>query len=191
MHAVRSGFEFEQRISPAADDAADDFLVAAMLARTFAQNLDAPTLGFGITRVHAEQVAGKDGGLVAAGAGADFQEDMAVVLRILRHQQALQLEFLGRDPRREVGELFLAHGPGFRVRARRELAGEAEVALERDEASIAFDERAQSRVLHRQFTELVLTRNHARVREQAADFLESLVQFFELAPDGVFHGRGL
>src|SRR5258708_15990892 len=60
LHAVRSGFEFEQRIRPAADDAADDFLVAAMLARTFAQNLDAPTLGFGITRVPPAQSAPND-----------------------------------------------------------------------------------------------------------------------------------
>src|SRR5258708_556255 len=191
LHAVRSGFEFEQRIRPAADDAADDFLVAAMLARTFAQNLDAPTLGFGITRVHAEQVAGKDGSLVAAGAGADFQEDIAVVVRILRHQQALQLEFLGRDARRELGELFLAHGLGLRVRTRRQLAGEARVALERYEAPVAFDQRAQSRILHRELTELVLTGNHARIREQAADFLQSLVQVLELAPDAAFHARGL
>jgi hypothetical protein len=162
-----------------------------MLARTFAQDLDTPTLGFGITRVHAKQVAGKDGGLVAAGAGADFQEDIAVVMRILGHQQALQLEFFGGDPRREVGELFLAHGPCLRVLARRQLASEAEVALERYEASIALDERAQSRILHREVTELVLTCNHARVREKAADFLVSLVQFFELAPDGVFHAREL
>ena len=66
-----------------------------------------------------------------------------------------------------------------------------EIGLERNEATVAFDERSQSGVLHGEFTKLVLTRNHARVRQKATDFLESLVQFFELAPDGVFHGREL
>ena len=130
-------------------------------------------------------------GLIAAGAGAHLQEDVAVVLRILRHQQTLQLEFLGRDARRQVGEFFLAQLLGGGVLVRREFAGDRQVAFERDEAPVALDQRPQSRVLHGQFAELVLTRNDAGVREQAADFLESFVQFLELAPDGVFHGRGL
>ena len=37
LHAMRAGLEFELRIRAAADDAADDLLVAAVLARTLAQ----------------------------------------------------------------------------------------------------------------------------------------------------------
>ena len=65
------------------------------------------------------------------------------------------------------------------------------VAFERDEAAVAVDERPQPRVFHRQFAELVLPRDDAGIGQQAADFLESLVELLELAPDGVFHGREL
>ena len=83
--------------APLADDAADDFLVAAVLAGALAQHLDLPALGFGVAGVHAEQVAGEQRRFVAAGAGADFEEDVAVVVRILGHEQPLQLQLLGVD----------------------------------------------------------------------------------------------
>ena len=83
----------------------------------------------------------------------------------------------------------MADGGGILVGG--QFPGKAQIALERDEAAVALHQRAQPRIFHGQFTELILTRNDARVREKAAYFLESLVQFFELAPDGIFHGRGL
>ena len=41
LHAMRAGFEFQLRKRAAADDAADDFLVAAVFARALAQDLPA------------------------------------------------------------------------------------------------------------------------------------------------------
>jgi hypothetical protein len=38
---------------------------------------------------------------------------------------------------------------------------------------------------------LVLARDDAGVGEKSADFLESLVELLEFAPDGVFHGAEL
>ena len=94
LHAVRAGLELEPRVRALADDAADDLLVAAVLAGALAQHLDSPALPFGVARVHAEQVAREDRGLVAAGAGADLEEDVAVVARVLRDQQLRELESL-------------------------------------------------------------------------------------------------
>ena len=51
----------------------DDFLVAAELGGAGRDQLDPPALLFGIALVHAEQVAGEQRRLVAAGAGADFE----------------------------------------------------------------------------------------------------------------------
>ena len=51
--------------------------IAAVLARALAQRLDLPALRFGVAAVHAQQVAGEDRRLVAAGAGADLEEDIA------------------------------------------------------------------------------------------------------------------
>ncbi len=62
-----------------------------MLAGAVRFDLHLPALAFGIARVHAEQVAGEDRRLVAAGAGAHFQEQVAVVARIARHQQQCQV----------------------------------------------------------------------------------------------------
>ena len=46
----------------------------------FSEDLDPPALALGITRVHAEQVAGEDRRLVAAGAGTGFPEHVAPVV---------------------------------------------------------------------------------------------------------------
>src|SRR5690606_41602754 len=45
------------------------------------------SLALGVAAVHAEQVAGEDRRLVAAGAGAHFQEQVGLVARVARHQQ--------------------------------------------------------------------------------------------------------
>src|SRR5258707_14737228 len=108
LHAMGAGLEFEQRTRAASDDAADDFLVAAVLAGTLAQYLDAPALGLGVARVHPKQVARKNGGFVAARAGADFQENIALVVRVLWHQQVLQLEFLAQEARSQLRQFLLA-----------------------------------------------------------------------------------
>ena len=93
LHAVAAGFELELGIGALADDAGDDFLVAAHFARAFRHDLDLPALALGIARVHAEQVAGEQRRFVAAGAGADFQEDVALVVGVLGQQQLLQIDF--------------------------------------------------------------------------------------------------
>ena len=79
------------RVRAAAFDARDDFLVAAVLAGAGGQHLELPALALGVARVHAEQVAGENRRLVAAGAGAHFEEDVGVVARILRDQQQTEL----------------------------------------------------------------------------------------------------
>ena len=81
LHAMGAGFVLQPGIGAAAFDAGHDFLVAAVLARAGRFDLDPPALAFGVARVHAEQVAGEDRRLVAAGAGAHFQVQVAIVAR--------------------------------------------------------------------------------------------------------------
>src|SRR5690606_21183167 len=68
LHAVRAGLEFQVAVDAIAFDARDDFLVATVFAGVFAEDFDAPAAAFGVARIHAEQVAGEDRGLVPAGA---------------------------------------------------------------------------------------------------------------------------
>src|SRR5271168_3877764 len=120
LYAMCSGFEFEQRKCAPADDPADDFLVSAVLAGALAQYFDSPALGLGIARVHPEQIACEQRRLVASRSGADLQEYVAVVVRVLRHQQALQLELLPRDARNYFRKFFFAETPGRGIRIRRQ-----------------------------------------------------------------------
>ena len=66
----------------ASGDAADDLLVAAVLAGAFAHDLRREALGFGVAGIHAQQVACENRRLVAARAGAHFQEDVVLIARI-------------------------------------------------------------------------------------------------------------
>jgi len=61
--------------------------------------------------VHAEDFGGKERGLVAAGAGADFENDIFLVVGVLGQQQHLDLFFQGRFARGQGGDLLLGHGP--------------------------------------------------------------------------------
>ena len=91
LHAMHAGFEFQLGEGAAAADFGDDFLVAAHGAFARGDHLDLPALLGGIALVHAEQIAGEQRGLVAAGAGADFEDDVALVHRVLRQQRQADL----------------------------------------------------------------------------------------------------
>ncbi len=187
LHAMRAGFELEHGISAPPDDAADDFFVAAVFAGALAENLDLPALGFRVAPIHTEQVSGEDRRLVAARAGTDFEKNVAVVLRILRDQQPLQFEFIGREPRLQGKDFLASHGLGFRIRIRGDFLRCRQIRLQCGELAIAFDQGLQPGILHRQLAKLILAPNDARIRQEPADFLESLVELLEFAPDGVFH----
>ena len=63
-------------------------------------------------RVHAEQLGGKQRRFVAAGAGADFEHDVLLVVGILRDQQHLELgdeRVAARDERLQLFLRELAH----------------------------------------------------------------------------------
>ena len=93
LHAMAAGFEFQSRIDTIADDAGDDFLVAADLAGRLGNDFDLPAVALGKARVHAKQIAGEEGRFVAAGAAANFEEGVFFVVRVFRQQQLLQIDF--------------------------------------------------------------------------------------------------
>src|SRR5262245_48796793 len=80
LHAMPAAFETEPLIDVVAGDAAHDFFVAPLFAAVERDVLDLPAALAGEHRIHAVQIAGEDGRLVTAGAGADFEDDAVVVL---------------------------------------------------------------------------------------------------------------
>ncbi len=187
LHAVRARLELEARIGAAADHAADDFLVAAVLAGALAQHLDLPALPLGKAGVHAEQVAREDRRLVAAGAGADLEEDVGVVALVLRDQELREFEALGLDACVEVVQLVLGQRAHVGIGAGRHLCRRRTFGLQSAELPESRSHRLEARVFHRQVAERALLADHLRIGEQRTHFLEPLGGLLEATPDGVLH----
>ena len=134
------------------------------------------------------QFTGKDGGLVATGAGTHLQEDVLVVARILRQQQQAQRFVFREQVLLQAADLLvpqLAHariGVGLQFARRREFALKSVVTGE------AFRQRLQARVFHRQFAELLRAAGHFIGGEQPSDFLEAVGEFLQALSDGFLHG---
>ena len=109
---MNAGFEFELGKGAAAANFRDDLLVTAGAPFARRYDLDFPALLGGIAFVHPEEVAGEQGRLVTAGAGANFEDDVAFVHGVLGNERELDLSFERRAPlfeRRPFGTCHVAH----------------------------------------------------------------------------------
>src|SRR5579859_307496 len=79
LNSVDAAFVFQLGINFLALDCGDDFFYPTHLSWGAFHDFHFPALGFSVARVHAEEVAGKNASFVAAGAGADFEDDIFVV----------------------------------------------------------------------------------------------------------------
>jgi hypothetical protein len=100
-----------------AGDAEDGFLESALFAAAEGDILDLPAFVAGIMGVHVVKVAGKQGSLVAAGAGADFDDDAAVVLAFAE-QQILKPSVQSIAPGAQLLQLVLNERPHLSVGVR-------------------------------------------------------------------------
>ena len=105
LHAVHARLVFQRAVDLLAADGADDFLVSARGSLSEAGNLHAPPLALAIFGIHAEEVAGKDGRLVASRSSAYFEDGVAVVFGVGGDEQQL-------DALLDVGQAGFAGG-GF------------------------------------------------------------------------------
>src|SRR3546814_15984589 len=79
LYAVGAGFEFQLAVDIVTLDPGDDFFIAAVFAFVLREDFHPPAATFGVARIHAKQVAGKNCRLVAAGAGTDLEKHIATV----------------------------------------------------------------------------------------------------------------
>ncbi len=191
LHAMGAGLELERGVDAAARDAADDLLVAAVLALARAQDLDGPAHGFGVLRVHAEQVAGEDGGFVAARAGADLEVDVALVVRVGRDQRLLQLQLERFVALLECSEFLFTHRTNIGVAVFDHLSGGGHVRVNRLVIGKQLYDRFDARILLRQIAELVLVADHIRIGEQPGEFLEAVAHGLQLVAYRLLHWRKL
>ena len=115
LHAVHARFVFEGAIHLLSRYRADDLFEAACGAFAGARYFEFPPFHFAIFGIHAEEVAGKEGGFVAACPAAYFEYGVAVVLRVGGHEQEFYLLFECRYPGLALVELLPGHFPHFGV----------------------------------------------------------------------------
>jgi hypothetical protein len=109
VHAMHAAFVFQLGINLAALNRGDDFLHPAHGRRRTFEHLHAPALRFRVARVHAEEFAGEERRLVAAGAGADLDDHVLLVVRVLGDQQEFQFALHGFPPRCECVLFIVRH----------------------------------------------------------------------------------
>ena len=93
LNAVNTGFELELGEGTAATDLGNDLLEPAHGAFAGGDHIHLPSLLGCVAFVHPKQIAGEKRGLVASGAGANLDDDIAGVHRILGQQRQLELLF--------------------------------------------------------------------------------------------------
>ena len=86
LDAMDAAFELQAGEDAGTADRCDGFLVAADLGGAGGDQLELPALGLGIALIHAQQVAGEQSGLIAAGAGANLEHRGSVVGGVAREQ---------------------------------------------------------------------------------------------------------
>ena len=169
-------------------DARNDFLVTAVFALMFAQHFQFPALLFCVTGIHAKQITGEDRRLITAGAGANFQKDIFIVVRVAGQHQ--QLQFLGKTVLALLRalEFVFGHVAQFRVLFLQHDFGIFDRRQGFFIIVITGHDGTQLCVFLRQATKLVLLANYLRVGEQGIDLFQAFGQMLQFVADGFFHG---
>src|SRR5580704_2813616 len=93
LHAMSAALELQLLEGSFASHREDDFLQSAQFGRAEIQNLVLPTAFVGEPLIHIEQLAGKQGRFVAAGAGANLHNQGAACGRVAGGGEIFQLGF--------------------------------------------------------------------------------------------------
>ncbi len=112
LHAVDAGLELEPRVDPVSLDLEGGVLDAVDRGVVGVGHVDLPALRLGVADVHAHHLGGEERRFVAAGAGPDLDEDVLVVVGVLRLEEDLDLALEQWLLRLELGNLHfgeLAH----------------------------------------------------------------------------------
>src|SRR5207248_2640860 len=110
LHAVAAALVAEVLVDAVAGDAEDGLLEAALLAGAEGDVLDLPAHVAGVVGVHAVEVAGEQGGLVAAGAGPDLQDEAVEALAGVLQQEVFEPVLEGGAAGAQRGQLLLGQG---------------------------------------------------------------------------------
>ena len=183
LHAVRARLELELRVGAAAFNAADDFPESAVLALVGTQHLDLPTLLLGVTAVHSKQVAREERRLVAAGARANLEKEIALVVGIVRDQVSRQRVLERELLLGQRVEFLFAECPEFRVAAGLQFLGRTDVLIDRAPGFEIPGHGAETRVFAGELAEPLLIGDRRRIAQERFDVPVTLGQELEFFAD--------
>jgi len=141
LDAVHAALVLQLAVDAAPLDRRDHFFQAADAGIAARHRLEPPPVALGEHAVHPEELGGEQRRLVAAGAGADFEDDVLLVVRILGDQQNLELRQERLPPRDERLQLLFGELAHVRVAGGRQLFGLRDVADDGLVLAEPFDER--------------------------------------------------
>ena len=179
LHPVHPALELEAAERSIAFDEPDDLLESAEAGGVRAHNVDLPAPALRVARVHPEEVGGEQARLVTAGAGADLEQDAALVARVPRHEQPREVRLERLQPlaqRAELGPAELAH---LGVAVLGELLGLGGVLVQAPPIAEARDYLFDPRAFLRQLGELAGILRRPLLREQCLELVVALGEGFE------------
>ena len=183
LDTVDAALIFQRTVNFLARNLADDFLVAAGGAFADVGHLAFPALALEVFGVHPEQVAGKDGGFVAARTAANLQDGVLAVLGIGRDEQDADFLFHLRQFLFKGGGFFLGHLTQVLVfLVQEDFFGVGQVADQFAVAVAGLNHRFQFLVVFVELDIFLHVGDHLGVAELGADtlvFRLDSVEFFE------------
>src|SRR5215218_9476794 len=183
LHPVHPGLVLEPRPGAPALDGEHGLLDALQVGGALGQLLDLEAVLLGPAGVHAVEVTGEQGGLVAAGAGPDLDDHVLVVVGVLGDQGPAEPFLQGGLAGLGVGDLLLQqHPPVGRALLALQLAGGGQVLSGRPPGPVGADHLAQLGVAPRQLDQPRLVGDDLGIGELALDLVVGpldLVEPFE------------
>src|SRR6185369_6159506 len=147
----------------------DGFLDAAERALGVRDRLAAPARALDVARVHAVEIGREERGLVPTGAGADLDDRVAVVERVVREERGLQPRLEIGDAPLESIDLVSGLGRHLGVVNENELARIGELVLGLLKLRRQLDDRLEASVLPTQLGNLVAVAEGVWIGEQPLD----------------------
>ena len=180
LDTVHAGLELHDRVHVIALHLELDLLEAAGLGGRGVHGLGLPALGSGEALVHLVEVAGEDGGLVAAGRRADLHDDVLFIGRIGRDEHELDVLLqLRAASALDGGDLLL--GKLLHVGVGEHLLGRFQIVRWPPRTRAAFvRERTLGGVFLGEAVVLLLIGEHCRIAHLGLQLVISLDDLLEL-----------
>ena len=115
LDAVSAALEAEEPVGPLALHREDDLLVAVERGLVCGHHADTPALRLAVARIHPEEIAREQGGLLSPRAGAYLEAGVARLQRVGRQKPGEHIALGIRYARRKARDLPLGLGGQLRV----------------------------------------------------------------------------